>query len=317
MSVLSLIRAPLCAALGIGVVLSASAEPYIHGVVGIGEESTMQWGGGTGVDFDESPWGVEANIYTSGHIIKENNSLRQQWVSLSGTYRINDLFLKNLTIKGGLGFASIYRNENGKDFSNNDFSLAVTPNIEFAYRLSSHWDVFAGYRYFFAESLSGGDYSSNAFSLGARLYWSRSEPALSVLNYDDMSPAMTELRNTTLAQSEQTEVALDGYGITSKFNQFFVENKGATIAWDALTLIIDGKETAEIPLNAQIGRLEQRFPRGLHTVTFILKGKDSVTDELQTLEASRSIRLYHTQGMNFLLSVERHFMGDSLDVQAF
>lgn len=318
MSISSLVRPTLLSVACGGVVFSAvAAQPYVHGTYGFGEESTSQWGGGVGVNFDDSPWGVELNGHLTSAADIDQYSVEQSWVALSATYRVPHFLLDKMTLKGGVGVASVYQTVEEANYRNNDFVWDVTPNVELSYQVNRYWDVFGGYRFFVGDSFDS--FSPNAWVLGARLHWSRPAPAVTLLNDEDVTPALADLRADTFAQSAQLEQALDGYGLSQDTSQFVIQSDAASeVDWQSLTLMLDeGDTTYEVPLSAQVGHLEARLPKGEHTLRFTLVGTNRKTGERHQVEGTHSVVLYHSQGLNFLLSIKPHLLGEALHVQAF
>ncbi len=305
-----------CALLVAGVV---HADPYIHASVGQGDTSQTQWGVGVGYDVAHSPWGVEVNARVLPFEAVGVQEVAHQWGALSATYRFENVGVDGLTLKGGLGVATIFTNKQGPYLNNNDFSFDITPNVEVSYRLSQHWDVFADYRYFMNTVAQGNgeNASLSSLSLGARLYWTRSAPALSVMNDADVTPAMAQLRDATLAQATQMSDVLDGAGVSASSSQFLVNDEALSVHWTTLRVSVDDNDAFELPLEEAVATLSQRLPRGQHALTLTLLGEDRESGAPRTLQATRSVHLYSSQGLNFLLSVQDHLLGEELDVQVF
>ncbi len=292
-----------------------AAQPYVHGAFGFGDENSSQIGGGFGVDFDDSPWGIEFNGYLSNDVDVNEYSAEQSWVAVSGLYRISDFLYDNVTLTGGLGVASVYQTVRGEQYSNNDYVINITPNFELSYEVNQYLDLFGGYRFFIGDSFDS--FSTDVLTLGARLYWSRPEPEITLVSDKNVSPTMEILRSQTFEQASQLGNIIDGYGLTQNVNQFFVQNNAPGIEWQTLTITIDDDKTFDIPVNNYVGQLEQRLPKGKHQLNFTLSGKSLETGELHQTDTSYSILLYNEQGLNFVLSVEQYLLGEKLNVQAF
>lgn len=296
----------------------AHSSPYVDVNVGFSNETDgAQWGGGFGYDIDDSPWGGEVNfqdVRSSNHI----KTFVDDWVSASLTYRHENWLTPGLTIKSGVGLATVFSYTKGPYMANKDYSFNITPNLEISYRVSKYWDVFADYRYFVDDVKHGDDYVSlNNFGLGARLFFARSEPSVNFIDDDALTPAMTILRDNSLSQASQIGSVLDDAGITSATTQFLIDNKISNVQWSELYLSIDDGETINIPVVEHFGVLEQRLPRGKHTLRFKLLGQNLNNGEPRSITSSRSIELYSSQGLHFVLSTNEHLLGEVLDVEVF
>ncbi|MFA0000194.1 hypothetical protein [Vibrio sp. 10N.261.46.A3] len=315
---LSLMRPTLLSVVCSGVIFPAiAAQSYVHGAYGFGEESTSQWGVGGGVNFDDSPWGGEFNVHSSSSTDIGRYTVSQSWVALSATYRIRHFFLDKMTLKGGVGVSSIYQGAADSSYQNNNFLWNVTSNVDLSYQVNRYLDIFGGYRFFVGDSFES--LSPNAWMFGARLYWSRPEPAVTLLNDENITPALADLRADTFSQSAQLEQKLDEYGLSQSFSQFVIQSDATSeVDWQRLTLIVDEKDvTLDVQLTEQVGQLRDRLPKGEHTLHFTLVGVSRKTGDMRQVESSYSIVLYHSQGLNFLLSIKPHLLGEALHVQAF
>ncbi|HGZ7315118.1 TPA: hypothetical protein ACOL2D_004551 [Vibrio parahaemolyticus] len=286
-------------------------EIYAHGLFGAGDAS--QWGLGFGMNFASSPWGVEFNMARSGTESLQGDDGDFGWMALSGTYRWEHFLIKDLTLRGGLGVASVHQ-ERCCQTQEDERNWAFTPDVELSYRLGQYWDVFGGYRFFVGEGAKGA-LSPNALMLGVRAYWSRQAPVTTMFNDEYVPPAMQTLRDNTFALSNQISQTVRAD--QTEFNQFFIQPDATNVHWQSLVLmLVDGREF-RVPLSGRAGRLTASLPDGKQTLRFILVGQEQDTGAIRQVETTQLVVLEQKEGLNALLSVKPHILGETLHVQAY
>jgi len=280
------------------------SEIYVHGLFGVGDAS--QWGLGVGMNFASSPWGLESNMAQS-----DEGDLG--WIALSGAYRWEHFLMEDLTLKGGLGVASVHQ-EHSCQIQENERNWALTSDVELSYRLGQYWDVFGGYRFFVGDGAKG-ERSPNAFTLGARAYWSRQAQVLTMLNDEYVPPAMQALRANTFALSNQISqtVSMDH----SELNQFFIQPDGTDVHWQSLVFTLEDGRQFRLPLSGRAGRLTASLPNGKQKLRFALVGQESGSGAIRQVEATQLVVLERDEGLNVLLSVRPHILGETLHVQVY
>ncbi|EHH1078764.1 hypothetical protein J7I01_004458 [Vibrio parahaemolyticus] len=299
----------------------ASIEPEVQLDVGNGKSSTL-WHISGGVRFDDS-WGMTIDLGLGGDVSSFQRDIDQQWFALSGSYRVNDFLLDDLTLDGMLGLGRVFRHSTSPTVDEHDSTLMLIPRIELSYPMGKHWDALVGYRFFSDLSSSSHDAFSdiddslNTAYLGLRFSWGgHANSSLAVLSDEDVTPTLAQLRDTSIAQAQQTQRVLDGYGLTPEYSQFFVRSD-ETIEWTHLRVIIDDQQSWDVVFEKNAARIEQRLSRGEHQLDFYLEGKEVNSGERRVLSAAHSVTLYGSQGLNFLLSVDSPVWSEVLNVQVF
>ncbi|EHK2924757.1 hypothetical protein J7Y46_004646 [Vibrio parahaemolyticus] len=302
--------------------VSATVEPEMQLDVGSSGQSSTQWHISGGVRFDDA-WGMSVDLGLGGDVSSFQRDVDQQWLALSGSYRINDFLLDDLTLDGILGLGRVFRHSTSSTMDEHDSTLMLIPRVELSYPVSKHWDALVGYRFFSDLSSSSHDVFSdiddslNVTYLGLRFSWGgHADSSLTVLNDEDVTPTLALLRDTSIAQAQQTQRVLDGYGLTPENSQFFVQSDDA-FEWTHLRVIIDDQLSWDIEFEENTGRIEQRLSRGEHQLNFYLEGKEVNSGERRVLSTSHSVTLYGSQGLNFLLSVDSQLWSEVLNVQVF
>ncbi|MCD1416910.1 hypothetical protein IOC51_23075 [Vibrio parahaemolyticus] len=302
--------------------VSASIAPEMQLDVGAGGQSSTQWHASGGVRFDDA-WGMTVDLGVGSEVSSFQRDVDQQWFALSGSYRVNDFLLDDLTLDGLLGIGRVFRHSASATADEHDSTLMLIPRVELSYPVSQHWDALAGYRFFSDlsssshEAFSDIDDTLNAAYLGLRFSWGGHEAAsLSVLSDEEVTPTLAQLRETSIAQAQQTQHVLDGYGLTPESSQFFVRSDDS-VEWTHLRVIIDDQQSWDIEFEENAGRIEQRLSRGEHQLDFYLEGDETDSGEHRVLSASHSVTLYGNQGLNFLLSVDSQVWSEVLNVQVF
>ncbi|TNZ87997.1 hypothetical protein CGK40_22920 [Vibrio parahaemolyticus] len=284
-------------------------EFYAHGLLGAGDAT--QWGLGLGMNFASSPWGLEFNMARSGTESLQNDDAHLGWMALSGTYRW--ALMDDLALKGGLGIASVHQ-ERCCQAQTDERNWAFTPDVELSYRLSQYWDVFGGYRFFVGDGAKGA-LSPNALTLGVRAYWSRQTPVTTLLNDEYLPPAMQSLRANTFALSNQiSQVVSDEH---AELNQFFVQPDATGVQWQSLVLTLESGREFRIPLSGQAGQLTMSLPEGKQKLRFVLVGQDEESGAIRQVETTQLVVLKQNEGLDVLLSVRPHILGETLHVQAY
>lgn len=286
------------------------SELYAQGLFGIGAD-TEQWGAGFGVNFPSSPWGAEFNLARSDTEKRQNDDAQFSWMALSGTYRWPHFLMDDLTLKSGLGVASVHQ-ERCCQVREDERSWALTPDVEISYRLGQYWDVFGGYRFFVGDK---GALSPNAFTLGVRAYWSRQAPVTTLINDDYLPPVMQTLRANTFALSEQISQAVSAD--QSEFNQFFVQPDATDVQWQSLVLTLEDGREFRVPLSGRAGRLKAPLPDGKQVLRFALIGQEKEGGAIRRVESTQLVVTEEGKGFNVLLSVRSHALGERLYVQAY
>ncbi|MBT0153346.1 hypothetical protein HAS30_24045 [Vibrio campbellii] len=286
------------------------SEFYAQGLFGVGAD-TEQWGAGFGVNFPSSPWGAAFNFARSDTEKRQNDEAHLSWMALSGTYRWTHFLMDDLTLKSGLGVASVHQ-ERCCQVREDERSWALTPDVEISYRLGQYWDVFGGYRFFVGDK---GALSPNAFTLGVRAYWSRQAPVTTLLNDGYVPPAMQTLRDNTFALSEQISQAVNTE--YSEQNQFFIQLDATAVHWQSLVLTLEDGREFHIPLSGRAGRLKTPLPDGKQVLRFALIGQEKEGGAIRRVESTQLVVTEEGKGFNVLLSVRSHALGERLHVQAY
>ncbi len=287
------------------------SEIYAHGLFGVGDAS--QWGLGFGMNFASSPWGLEFNMARSGTESLQGDEGDLGWMALSGTYRWEHFLMDDLTLRGGLGVASVHQ-ERCCQIQEDERNWAFTPDVELSYRLGQYWDVFGGYRFFIGEGAKGA-LSPNALTLGVRAYWSRQTPVTTMLNDEYVPPAMQALRTNTFALSRQISQTVRAD--QSEFNQFFVQPDATDVQWQSLVLTLEDGREFRVPLSGRSGRLTASLPDGKQKIRFVLVGQDEKNGAIRQVEATQLVASEQDEGLKVLLSVRPHILGETLHVQAY
>ncbi|EJG1885661.1 hypothetical protein BS049_RS23310 [Vibrio parahaemolyticus] len=300
----------------------ASFDPEMQVDLGSGGQSSTQWHLGGGVRFDSS-WGVGIDLGLSSEVSSFQHDVDQQWLAFSASYQVHDFLFDDVTFEGALGLGRAFRHGSSDAGSERDSTLMLIPKVELSYPMSRHWDAVVGCRHFSDLSSSSHDAFSeldgalNAAYLGVRFSWGgRPASALTVLDDEEVTPALARLRETSIAQAQQSQRVLDGYGLTPDVSQFFVRG-GDAIEWTHLRLIVDDQVAWDVELEDNTGSVSQRLERGQHQLDFYLEGAQADTGERRVLSASHSMTLYGSQGLNFLLSVDPQVWTEVLNVQVF
>ena len=286
------------------------SEFYAQGLFGVGADTEL-WGAGVGVNFPSSPWGAEFNFARSDTEKRQNDEAHLSWMALSGTYRWTHFLMDDLTLKSGLGVASVHQ-ERCCQVREDERGWALTPDVEISYRLGQYWDVFGGYRFFVGDK---GALSPNAFTLGVRAYWSRQAPVTTLLNDGYVPPAMQTLRDNTFALSEQISQAVNTE--YSEQNQFFIQPDATAVHWHSLVLTLEDGREFHIPLSGRAGRLKTPLPDGKQVLRFALIGQEKEGGAIRRVESTQLVVTEEGKGFNVLLSVRSHAFGESLHVQAY
>lgn len=288
------------------------SEIYAHGLFGVGKD-VPQWGLGLGVNFASSPWGLEFNMARSGTESLQGDDGSLGWMALSGTYRWEHFLMDDLTLKGGLGVANIHQ-ERCCQIQEDERNWALTPDVELSYRLGQFWDVFGGYRFFVGDGAKGA-LSPNVLTVGVRAYWSRQTPTTTLLNDEYVPPVMQALRANTFVLSEQISQALSGE--YSELNQFFIQPDATDVNWQSLVLTLDDGREFRVPLTERAGRLMTSLPDGKQVLRFTLIGQEQSSGAIRQIEATQLVMMKQGEGLNVLLSVRSHILGEALHVQAY
>ncbi|EIA1343592.1 TonB-dependent receptor [Vibrio parahaemolyticus] len=287
------------------------SEFYAHGLFGVGADA-FQWGLGAGVNFASSPWGLELNMARSGSESLQGDDGRLGWMALSGTYRWEHFLVDDLTLRGGLGVASVHQ-ERCCQVQEDTRNWALTPDVELSYRLGQYWDVFGGYRFFVGDGAKDG-LSPNTLTLGLRAYWSRQSPVMTLLNDEHVPPAMQALRANTFALSSQVSQTV--IGEHSTLNQFFIQPDATGVNWQSLVLTLEDGQEFRVPLTHRAGRLMTSLPDGKQKLRFTLVGQEQ-GGAIRQVDATQLVVTEQGNGVNVLLSVRSHIFGESLHVQAY
>ncbi|ALR95756.1 outer membrane beta-barrel protein [Vibrio alginolyticus] len=288
------------------------SDIYAHGLFGVGSD-TSQWGLGLGLNFASSPWGLEFNAARSGSESIKGDEGNFGWMALSGTYRWEHFLMDDLTLRGGLGIATVHQ-ERCCQVRDDERNWALTPDVEVSYRLGQFWDVFGGYRLFVGEGAKGA-LSPNALTLGLRAYWSRQAPVTTLLNDEYVPPAMQALRTNTFVLSEQISQTMSNE--QSELNRFFIQPDATQVNWQSLVLTLDDGQVFRIPLTGRAGRLVAPLPDGKQTLHFTLVGQELESGAIRQIEATQLVMMEQGGGLNVLLSVKPHILGETLHVQAY
>ncbi|MFV0486454.1 MAG: hypothetical protein ACK5NL_04640 [Vibrio fluvialis] len=304
----------------VGVLMSFHVSAEMGTNTYVGYSGTSAWNAGVGLNFD-SPWGIDVDLGSLSDLsVGDGNVIEQKWYSVSPTYTVDDLFWEGLSLKGSLGIGNILRSSSQPKPYDHDIALVLIPSVELDYRLTTHWQMMAGYRYFSEVTSSAWEdvEPMGTAYVGFRYSWGRNDPILTVLDDESVTPSLAKIRDTSIAQLEQTQNVLDGYGMSPSACRFYVHSDEG-VQWNRLRLIMDDETAWDIPLEkgSLIGQLAQRLPKGKHTLDFYLEGNDSETGEKRLLSTSSTVELYNSQGLNFVLSVSSNFISEVLNVQAF
>lgn len=287
-----------------------NSQIYTHGLFGFGK-NVSQWGIGLGMNFATSSKGVEFNMARTAYGYPENEHKRE-WFSLSGTYRWENFVLDDLTLKGGVGVA--YVNQPTCCHANIDaHAWALTPDLELVYRISQYFDIFGGFRFFAGKGVKE-ELSPDALILGARAYWSRQTPVVTMLNDEYVPPTIQTLRTNTFALSREISQAMDE-GL--ELSQFFIQPDGLDIDWQSLVLTLSNGQVFHVPLNARVGQLTELLPAGKQKLHFTLIGQERGSGAFRRIETNQLVMVNQQGGLNALLSVKSHILGETLHVQAY
>lgn len=288
-----------------------NSKVYAHTSFGQSED-TSQWGAGLGMSFGMSPWGVELNMVRSETVQRHNNKNDLNWMALSGTYRWESLFFDDLTLKSGLGVASVHQKTCCQSRID-ERNWALTPDIELSYRLNEYWDAFGGYRFFVGEG-SKGVLSPDALMLGVRAYWARPVPVTTLLNDNDVPPAIEKLRSNTFMLSQQIAQSIEKADFEPY--QFFIQPDNTGVKWQSLVLTLNDKQVYRVPLVGRVGRLMELLPEGKQTLHFTLVGQEE-SGAIRQVETSQLVMVERNEKLNVSLSVKANIFGETLYVQTY